>query len=99
MATTQDNTHYAGQDESELTNKIENMNLAEQGQADEAHGLSNGEHGLVNGEHEHANYAAPYDESVAHGTQTIGRESPNSEYPQSEARPSCVISEFLKCIC
>ena len=87
MATTQDNTHYAGQDESELINKTENLQLAEQGQADESHGLSNG---LANGEHEHANYAAPYDESIAH-PQTIGRESPNSEYPQSEARPSYVI--------
>jgi hypothetical protein len=90
MATTQD-THYVGQDESELITKTENMNLAEQGQADEAHGLSNG---LTNGEQEHANYAAPYDESIAH-PQTIGRESPNSEYPQSEARPSYVICFFL----
>jgi hypothetical protein len=90
MATTQDNTHYMGQDESELINKTENMNLAEQGQADESQGLSNGEHGLVNGQQEHANYAAPYDEGIAHNNQTIGRESPNSEYPQSEARPSYV---------
>ena len=93
MATTQDNTHYVGQDESELINKTENLQLAEQGQADEAHGLSNGEHGLTNGEHEHANYAAPYDESIAH-PQTIGRDSPVSEYPQSEARPSYVIPSF-----
>lgn len=93
MATTQD-THHIGQDESELINKTENMNLAEQGQADEAHGLTNGnfeqDHGLTNGqhEHEHANYAAPYDEGVALNNETVGRES--SEYPQSEARPSCV---------
>jgi len=90
MATTQD-THYVGNDESELVNKTENMNLAERGQADEDHGLANGEqeHEFVNGNH--ANYAAPYDEGVAHNEapvyqETAGRES--SEYPQSEARPS-----------
>jgi hypothetical protein len=93
MATTQD-THHIGQDETDLINKTENMNLAEQGQADEAHGLTNGEHqhGLLNGDHEqqheHPGYTAPYQEGVPLNQETIGRESPNSEYPQSEARPS-----------
>ena len=92
MATTQD-TQYVGNDESGLAKNIENMNLAEQGQADEAHGLANGEqeHEYANGNH--ANYAAPYDEGVAHNEapvyqETTGRESALSEYPQSEARPS-----------
>jgi hypothetical protein len=93
MATTQDTTYPVGHDETGLVNKTEALSFAEQGQADEAHGLANGEQnyvngeqGYVNGEHEHANYAAPYDEGLAHNNETIGRES--SEYPQSEARPS-----------
>jgi hypothetical protein len=88
-----------GQDESELINKTENMNLAEQGQADESHGLSNGEHGLVNGQHDNAAYPAPYDEGVPLNDHTVGgRESPNSEYPQSEARPSYVFLTFHEVI-